>query len=40
VLLLERLQPGTPLSCVADDEQATSIAAAVMRQLWRPVPQG
>jgi streptomycin 6-kinase len=40
VLLLERLQPGTPLSCVADDEQATFIAATVMRQLWRPVPQG
>jgi streptomycin 6-kinase len=40
VLLLERLQPDTPLSCVADDEQATSIAATVMRQLWRPVPQG
>ena len=40
VLLLERLQPGTPLSCAADDEQATSIAATVMRQLWQPVLQG
>jgi streptomycin 6-kinase len=40
VLLLERLQPGTSLSCVADNEQATSIAATVMRQLWRPVPRG
>ena len=38
VLLLERLSPGTPLSRLADDEQATSIAAGVMRQLWRPAP--
>lgn len=37
-MLLERLTPGRPLSEVADDEQATSIAAAVMRRLWRPVP--
>jgi streptomycin 6-kinase len=37
-LLLERLQPGTPLSDLADDEQAMAIAAQVMRQLWRPVP--
>ncbi len=39
VMLLERLQPGTLLSTVEDDEKATSIAAAVMRQLWRPTPQ-
>jgi streptomycin 6-kinase len=39
-LLLERLSPGTPLSTLADDEQATSIAAGVMRQLWRPAPAG
>ena len=38
VLLLERLNPGTPLSSVADDERAISIAAQVMRQLWKPVP--
>ncbi len=37
-LLLEALQPGTPLSSVEDDEAATSIAASVMRQFWRPVP--
>ncbi len=37
VMLLERLQPGTLLSTVVDDEKANSIAAAVMRQLWRPV---
>jgi streptomycin 6-kinase len=39
-LLLERLSPGTLLSTLADDEQATSIAAGLMRQLWRPVPAG
>ena len=38
LLLLEQLKPGTPLSRLDDDRQATSIAAQVMRQLWRPVP--
>jgi streptomycin 6-kinase len=38
ILLLERLLPGTPLSQVTDDEQATAIAAEVMGQLWRPAP--
>lgn len=37
-LLLERLEPGTPLSMVTDDAEAMSAAAAVQRQLWRPVP--
>ena len=37
ILLLDRLVPGTMLAAL-DDEQATSIAAGVMRQLWRPVP--
>ena len=37
-LLVERLKPGTPLVDLADDEAATSIAAQVMRQLWKPVP--
>jgi streptomycin 6-kinase len=37
-LLLERLMPGTPLARLGDDAEATSIAAQVMRQLWRPVP--
>jgi streptomycin 6-kinase len=36
VMLLERLQPGAMLTTVIDDEQATAIAAQVMRQLWRP----
>jgi streptomycin 6-kinase len=42
ILLLERLVPGTMLSnlCPEDDDQATRIAADVMRQLWRPVPDG
>lgn len=38
VLLLEWLRPGAMLSSVEDDEQATSIAASVMRKIWRPVP--
>jgi len=38
ILLLERLKPGTLLSSIVDDEQRTSIAVRVMRQLWRPVP--
>lgn len=37
-LVLERLKPGTMLVSLEDDEQATSIAAQVMRQLWRPAP--
>jgi streptomycin 6-kinase len=37
-MLLERCEPGVPLSSVEDDVEATSIAADVMRRLWRPVP--
>lgn len=36
-LLLERALPGTTLATVPDDEEATRIAARVMRRLWRPV---
>jgi streptomycin 6-kinase len=36
--LLERLVPGTPLSTLADDAAATSIAAGVMRQLRQFAP--
>jgi streptomycin 6-kinase len=38
VMLIERLHPGRPLSDVADDDEATSIAAQVMSTLWRPLP--
>ncbi len=38
VLLLERLRPGTTLLELGDDAAATAIAAAVMRDLWQPVP--
>jgi streptomycin 6-kinase len=38
-MLLERLEPGIPLTTVLNDEEATSIAAGVLRQLWRPVPR-
>ena len=37
-MLLERLEPGALLSSVTNDEQATSIAAQVMRQLRRQLP--
>jgi streptomycin 6-kinase len=40
-LLLERAEPGTPLWDVADDEEATLVAASVARLLWqRPLPDG
>jgi len=38
VMLLERLNPGTSLRKVVDDEKAMSIAADVMKRLWRPAP--
>ena len=38
VMLLEYVKPGTRLSELKDDEEATSIAASVMRQLWKPAP--
>lgn len=37
MLLLERLRPGSKLSEL-DDEQATVVAAGIMRELWRPLP--
>jgi len=39
MLLEQRLQPGTMLAELQDDEQATQIAAGVMRTLWQPVPE-
>ena len=38
VFLLERLEPGLPLDSLADDVEATSIAARVMTRLWAPPP--
>jgi streptomycin 6-kinase len=35
-LLLERLHPGAMLSTLEDDEEATHIAAEVMKRIWRP----
>jgi streptomycin 6-kinase len=37
-LLMERLAPGKLLATLEDEEQATRIAAGVMRKLWRPLP--
>lgn len=36
-MLLERLNPGVMLATLEDDEQATRIAAEVMKRMWRPV---
>jgi len=43
VLLLERLRPGAVLTTLADeahDDEATRVAASVMRGLWCPAPPG
>jgi len=40
MLLLERLQPGTMLATLEDDDRATEIAAEVMQTIRRPVPEG
>jgi streptomycin 6-kinase len=40
VMMLERLKPGAYLGDVSDEQRATSIAAGVMRRLWRPAPSG
>lgn len=36
-MLLERLNPGVMLSTLEDDEEATHIAAEVMKKIWRPL---
>ena len=37
-LLVERCVPGTQLWAVEDDDEATRLAAGVLRRLWRPAP--
>lgn len=39
MLLLERLRPGTMLAALENDDQATEIAAEVMKAIHLPVPQ-
>jgi len=39
-LLLERLEPGAPLSAMADEDEANLIATGLLRRFWRPVPLG
>jgi streptomycin 6-kinase len=34
-MLLERLKPGVMLATMDDDEEATRIAAEVMKRIWR-----
>lgn len=36
IILLERLKPGQMLASLEDDEQATRIAASVLKELWIP----
>jgi streptomycin 6-kinase len=38
-LLVERCVPGSQLWSIDDDVEATSIAAGVLRRLWRPPPR-
>jgi streptomycin 6-kinase len=38
IMIMERVLPGTPLHELPDDDEATRIAAEVMRKLWRPLP--
>jgi len=38
-LLLERCEPGVPLWTVPDEARANTIAADVLRRLWRPPPE-
>jgi streptomycin 6-kinase len=39
-MLLERVRPGRVVSELRDDVAETSVAADVMRRLWRPAPAG
>jgi streptomycin 6-kinase len=39
-LLVERCEPGTRLWELGDEEEATGIAAGLLRRLWRPVERG
>ena len=39
-LLLEKLVPGDTLLTIRDDAAATRIAARMMRDLWKPAPNG
>jgi streptomycin 6-kinase len=38
-MLLERLEPGTMLEALSDDDEATRCTARVMQALWTPAPQ-
>lgn len=39
VILIEQINPGTPLSKLEDDEKATRIIARLMKKLWKPLPK-
>jgi streptomycin 6-kinase len=39
-LLLERLEPGAPLSAHPDRGEAIDVVCELLRRLWRPAPRG
>lgn len=39
-LLVERCMPGTQLWSVENEDEATRVAASVLRRIWRPAPAG
>ena len=39
-MLLEKLNPGVMLATLEDDEEATQIAAEVMKKIWKPMESG
>lgn len=38
VMLMEEVIPGTPLSSLPDDQEATRILTSVMKKIWKPIP--
>lgn len=39
VMLIEEINPGTPLSSVSDDTQVTIILSSIMKKIWKPIPK-
>ncbi len=38
IVLIEEVTPGTPLSTITDDTEATKILTSVMKNIWKPLP--
>lgn len=39
VMLIQQIQPGTPLSTMDDDDKATRILASIMQKMQKPLPK-